>query len=122
MTGGTAVTCSGSVMSGLCPQPLPAGHRCRPATAADAGSLHRMVVACERALHGRALTDADRVAAELAPPGAQSAATVVVLDPAGGPAGWAWVRGRRARVEVHPGQLGCRGAPVSSAGVWPAGT
>ncbi|WP_234384932.1 GNAT family N-acetyltransferase [Streptomyces sp. MMG1121] len=98
---------SGSArISELLPQPFPTGYRCRPSTAADAASVHGLVVACECALHGRAVTDADRVAAELTPAGTQRGATLLVLDSAGGTAGWASVRGRRARVEVHPGHRG----------------
>ncbi|MGY5103121.1 GNAT family N-acetyltransferase [Streptomyces sp. 900105245] len=83
---------------------LPHGYRARPAGTADAGTVHRLVTACERDLHGRGVTDFDRIAADLGVPDTDPAAeAVLVRDTAGEPAGWGWVKGRRARVDVHPG-------------------
>ncbi|MER7915528.1 MULTISPECIES: GNAT family N-acetyltransferase [unclassified Streptomyces] len=85
----------------------PAGYRVRPATAADTDAVHRLVGAGERALHGLVTTDADRVAADLGMAGGAPAGdTVLVTGPAGDPAAWGWVRGRRASVHVHPGHRG----------------
>ncbi|WKE67861.1 GNAT family N-acetyltransferase [Streptomyces sp. WP-1] len=82
----------------------PAGYRVRPADTADTAAVHRLVGAGERALHGLATTDADRIAADLGMAGGGSAGdTVLVTGPAGDPAAWGWVRGRRATVHVHPG-------------------
>ncbi|MEV7499754.1 GNAT family N-acetyltransferase [Streptomyces sp. NPDC093018] len=85
----------------------PAGYRVRPATTADTDAVHRLVGAGERALHGLAATDADRIAADLGMAGAAAACdTVLVTGPAGDPAAWGWVRGRRATVHVHPEHRG----------------
>ncbi|MFH8342479.1 GNAT family N-acetyltransferase [Streptomyces sp. AM6-12] len=85
----------------------PAGYRVRPATALDTDAVHRLVAACECALHGRATTDADRIAADLGMVGGESACdTVLVTGHGGNPAGWGWVRGRRATVHVHPEHRG----------------
>lgn len=100
------MTARGALASGLCAPSLPAGYRCRPATAADTEALYRLVGACERDLHDRAVTTADRIAAALAPPGPQSAAALLVYDATGVTAGWASVQGRRARVDVHPAHRG----------------
>ncbi|GGU96804.1 GNAT family acetyltransferase [Streptomyces filipinensis] len=101
------MTGTGALGSGLRPRWLPAGYRCRPVTTADAAAVHRLVVACERALDGRALTGADRISAELTLPGLRPREdTLLVCDRAGGPAGYGWVRGHRARVHVHPAHQG----------------
>ncbi|MER5863039.1 GNAT family N-acetyltransferase [Kitasatospora sp. NPDC002040] len=93
-------------MSVLSPQHLPAGYRSRPATAADLPAIHGLVTACERALYGRAETDLDAVAADLARPGlVPGLDTVLVLDPAGEPVGRAWVN-RRSEADVHPAHRG----------------
>ncbi|MFR9793332.1 GNAT family N-acetyltransferase [Streptomyces sp. MB22_4] len=85
----------------------PAGYRVRPATPSDTGTVHRLVGACEYASHGRATTDADRIAADLGFVDGESACdTVLVQDRAGDPAAWGWVRGRRATVHVHPAHRG----------------
>ncbi|MGM0348703.1 GNAT family N-acetyltransferase [Streptomyces sp. Adlamb9] len=85
----------------------PAGYRVRPATTADTDAVHRLVGAGERALHGLATTDADRIAADLGMAGDAAACdTVLVTGPAGDPAAWGWVRGRRATAHVHPGHRG----------------
>ncbi|MFI1508733.1 GNAT family N-acetyltransferase [Streptomyces sp. NPDC020597] len=86
---------------------LPTGYRSRPATTADVPEIHRLVAACEHRLHGRATTDADAIAADLAQPGLDLACdSVLVHDRDGRPAGWAWVRGRRSTVDVHPDHRG----------------
>ncbi|MER6329485.1 GNAT family N-acetyltransferase [Streptomyces sp. NPDC001034] len=85
----------------------PAGYRVRPATASDTGVVHRLVGACECALHGRATTGTDRIAADLGFAGGEPAGdTVLVQDRGGDPAAWGWVRGRRATVHVHPAHRG----------------
>ncbi|GAQ50590.1 GNAT family N-acetyltransferase [Streptomyces acidiscabies] len=71
----------------------------RPATVADVPVVHRLIAACEESLHGEVTTSADRVAVEFGEPGSEA---VVVLGPEGEAAGWGWVRGRRATVDVHP--------------------
>jgi mycothiol synthase len=90
------------------PRGVPDGYRSRPATLADASAVHRLVAACERDLHGRADTDPGAVVADLTLPGLDPALdTLLVHDPAGELAGWAWVnRGRRCEVDVHPGHRG----------------
>jgi ribosomal protein S18 acetylase RimI-like enzyme len=94
-------------MPDLRPQGLPAGYPCRSATTADVAAIHGLVAACERALHGRPETGADRIAAELALPGLRPEYdTLLVHDVTGGPAGYGWVRGQRARVHVHPAHQG----------------
>ncbi|MFC7546652.1 GNAT family N-acetyltransferase [Plantactinospora sp. GCM10030261] len=90
-------------MSDLLPPP---GYRARPANLADVSEIHRLVTACEQALHGRAEADADRIAAELSRPGLDPAAdSILVYAPPGDLAGWAWVD-RRCVVDVHPGHHG----------------
>ncbi|MEU5046736.1 GNAT family N-acetyltransferase [Streptomyces griseorubiginosus] len=94
-------------MSGLSSQLLPVGYHSRPATTSDAPEIHRLVTACELALHGRATTGVDSVAADLGTPAAESPSESVLLhDGAGALAGWARVRGRRATVHVHPAHTG----------------
>lgn len=101
------MTSADALMSGPRPQWLPAGYRCRPADTADAGAVWGLVAACERELDGRATTGADRIAAELTLPGVRPESdTLLVHDGTGGTAGFAWVRGRRARVHVHPAHRG----------------
>ncbi|MEV5880871.1 GNAT family N-acetyltransferase [Streptomyces sp. NPDC052101] len=101
------MTGAGVRTSALRPDWLPAGYRCRSVTPADVDAIHHLVAAYERALHGREMTGADRLAAELSRPGLRPHSdTLLVLDGAGGPAGYGWVRGRRARVHVHPGHQG----------------
>ncbi|KIE24399.1 acetyltransferase [Streptomyces sp. MUSC 125] len=86
---------------------LPVGYRSRPATAADAGAVHRLIAECEHQRHGRALTGIDRVAEDLGLTDAEpDPDTVLVTGPKGQPAGWGWVKGRRASIRVHPGHLG----------------
>ncbi|WBQ02201.1 GNAT family N-acetyltransferase [Kribbella sp. CA-293567] len=69
---------------------LPAGFRCRPAETADATAIGPMA--------GLAV---DEVEAALERPGLDASAdSLVVLEPAGGIAAWAWVRGRRSQVDV----------------------
>ncbi|MEH0548997.1 GNAT family N-acetyltransferase [Streptomyces sp. B21-105] len=86
---------------------LPIGYRSRPATMTDVEAIHRLVAACEHRLHGRAMTDADGIAADLGQPGLDLASgTVLVHDHGGRPAGWGWVRGRRSTVDVHPDHRG----------------
>ncbi|MDX3799314.1 GNAT family N-acetyltransferase [Streptomyces sp. AK04-3B] len=85
----------------------PIDYRSRPAAFADVHEIHRLVAACEHRLHGRATTDADSIAADLGRPGLDLACdTVLVHDHGGQLAGWAWVRGRRSTVDVHPEHRG----------------
>ncbi|MER6028878.1 GNAT family N-acetyltransferase [Streptomyces sp. NPDC001851] len=94
-------------VAGVLPEQLPGGYRCRPAVLADADAIHRLVAACERALDGSAVTGADRITAELTLPGVRPERdTLLVHDGAGGAAGFGWVRGPRARVQVHPAHQG----------------
>jgi mycothiol synthase len=82
------------------------GYGTRPATTADIPSIVELVAACEHELYGRAETDTDRVAADLARPGLDPTLdTCLVLGPAGELAAWAWVN-RRSEVEVHPAHRG----------------
>ncbi|BFV55483.1 mycothiol synthase [Kitasatospora sp. CMC57] len=93
-------------MSDHPPQPLPAGYRTRPATAADLPAIHRLVESCEQALYGVAETDLDTVAADQARPGlVPELDTVLVHAPTGELAGRAWVN-RRSEVHVHPAHRG----------------
>jgi mycothiol synthase len=86
---------------------LPSGGRHRPVTVEDAPAVHRLIAACERDLHGRVETGVDRVVADLTVPGLEPARdTLLVEDGAGTLVGWAWVRGRRSVVDVHPGYRG----------------
>lgn len=81
---------------------LPSGYRARPATAGDAGAIHRLVAACERELYGQVKTDPGGVAAVFARPGlVPERDTLLVHDRAGQPAARAWVN-RRSEVDVHP--------------------
>ncbi|SDN12146.1 GNAT family N-acetyltransferase [Streptomyces wuyuanensis] len=90
------------------PAPLPDPYRSRPATAADAFVVHRLVAACERERLGRIRTGLDAVAADLRRPGLNPAMdTLLVHAPSGAVAGRAWVHGgRRCRIDVHPGHRG----------------
>jgi mycothiol synthase len=84
----------------------PSGYRSRPATTADVPTIHELVAACERNLFGRAQTDPDGIAADLARPGLVPAVdTMLVHDPAGALAAWAWFN-RRSEVDVHPDHRG----------------
>lgn len=86
---------------------LPTGYRSRPARLDDVAPVHRLITACERALHGRAETDPGGVAADLSLPGFDPRRdALLVEDEAGEVAGWAWTRGRRATVDVHPAHCG----------------
>ncbi|MEU6809308.1 GNAT family N-acetyltransferase [Streptomyces sp. NPDC046831] len=86
---------------------LPIGYRSRSATLADAPAIHRLITACEYALHGRAATGSDRTAADLTVPGLDwDLDTVLVHDCGGELAGWGRVKGRRATAHVHPGHTG----------------
>ncbi|GAA2672961.1 GNAT family N-acetyltransferase [Streptomyces lunalinharesii] len=92
-------------MSVLLP-PLPAGYRARPTAVDDVPAVHRLVAACERALHGRAETDPGGIAADLHRPGLDPAHdTLLVHDRAGRLAARAWVD-RRCEVDVHPAHRG----------------
>ncbi|QNP68599.1 GNAT family N-acetyltransferase [Streptomyces roseirectus] len=82
---------------------LPHGYHSRPPTPADAPAVHHLITACETTLHGHATTDLDRVTADLGTPGASS---ILIHGDGGKPAGWGWVRGRRATVHVHPAHTG----------------
>ncbi|MER5635676.1 GNAT family N-acetyltransferase [Kitasatospora sp. NPDC002227] len=95
-------------MADLFPTLPSAAYRCRAATVADAAAVHELVAARELALLGTVESDADRTAADLGLPGVDPALdTVLVHDPAGRLAGWAWVHGgRRCRVDVHPEHVG----------------
>lgn len=101
------MTGAGALEADFRPDRLPAGYRGRPATTADVGAIHRLVAAYEHEVYGRAVTGADRITAELTLPGLRPEDdTVLVHDGAGTPAGYGWVKGRRARVHVHPGHRG----------------
>ncbi|GHE06191.1 hypothetical protein GCM10010339_45330 [Streptomyces alanosinicus] len=94
-------------MTALRPPWLPDGYRCRAAALADVAAIHQLVAAYERELYGRPRTGPGRLAAELSLPGlCPESDTLLVHDGAGGPAGFCWVKGRRARVHVHPGHQG----------------
>ncbi|WP_030669869.1 GNAT family N-acetyltransferase [Streptomyces cellulosae] len=85
---------------------LPAGYRARPATADDIGTVHRLVAACERALHGRVQTDPGGVAAVLSRPGlVPELDTLLIHDRTGRLAARAWVN-RRSEIDVHPRHRG----------------
>jgi mycothiol synthase len=85
---------------------LPPGYATRPVTTADIPAIVELVVAGERERYGRAETDPDRVAADLARPGLDPALdTRLVSGPGGELAAWAWVN-RRSEVEVHPAHRG----------------
>ncbi len=87
---------------------FPASYRRRAATLADASAIHELVAACERDLLGRAETEPDRAAADLARPGLDPAVdTLLVHDADERLAGRAWVHGgRRSEVDVHPDHRG----------------
>jgi mycothiol synthase len=85
---------------------LPSGYETRPATTADIPAIVELVTACEHELYGRAETDSDRVAADLARPGLDPTLdTRLVHGALGELAAWAWVN-RRSEVEVHPAHRG----------------
>ncbi|MEU0007223.1 GNAT family N-acetyltransferase [Streptomyces sp. NPDC006314] len=89
------------------PEPWPLGYRSRSATTADVQAVHRLVTECERRLLGRAVTGFERIAADLGLPDQEPKPdSVLVRDSKGDPAGWGWMKGRRARVHVHPDHLG----------------
>ncbi|MEV0645979.1 GNAT family N-acetyltransferase [Phytomonospora sp. NPDC050363] len=82
------------------------GYTSRPAGSADVPAIHALVVDCERVLHGRAETDAEAIAADLARPGLDPALdTMLVFADDGSLAARAWVD-RRSEVDVHPGHRG----------------
>jgi ribosomal protein S18 acetylase RimI-like enzyme len=87
---------------------LPDGLTARPATAADADAIYRLIAACERDLDGVAEVEPEDIVADLARPALDLARdTVLVRDPAGGLVGWAHVfKARRAEADVHPGARG----------------
>ncbi|WP_280715699.1 GNAT family N-acetyltransferase [Kitasatospora sp. MAP5-34] len=87
---------------------LPTGYRHRPATTGDDREIHRLVAACERALHGRAETDPGTTSADLALPGRDLALdSLLVHDPAGELVARAWLKSAlRAEIDVHPGHRG----------------
>ncbi|MFJ8042598.1 GNAT family N-acetyltransferase [Kitasatospora sp. NPDC096147] len=85
---------------------LPTGYRSAPVRPADLPEIEALLADCERELTGRPEAGAGRVAADLARPGlVPELDTVVVRDPAGVVAGWAWVD-RRSVVRVRPGHRG----------------
>ncbi|MEV6112827.1 GNAT family N-acetyltransferase [Streptomyces sp. NPDC052109] len=101
------MTSADALMADPRPQWLPVGYRCRAATTADVDAIHGLVAACERDLFGRPETAPDRLAAELTRPGpGPESGALLVCDGAGGPAGYGWVKGSRARVHVHPAHRG----------------
>jgi mycothiol synthase len=90
------------------PVVLPAGFRSRAATDADVEAIHALVAATERELHGEAETAVDGIKAVLSRPGFDPTVdSVVVHDPDGRLAAWAWLnRGKRAQIDVDPGHRG----------------
>ncbi|MFI5938460.1 GNAT family N-acetyltransferase [Actinoplanes sp. NPDC051494] len=81
-------------------------YRTRPATVADIPAIQALVGACERELTGAAVTDADRIAADLARPGMDPATdSRLAFDDTGELAAWAWVD-RRSEAAVHPAHRG----------------
>ncbi|MGW2048359.1 GNAT family N-acetyltransferase [Streptomyces sp. NPDC001858] len=85
---------------------LTPGYRARPATADDAGEIHRLVAACERKLFGRVQTDLGRIAGDFARPGlVPELDTRLIHDRAGQLVARAWVN-RRSEVDVHPEHRG----------------
>jgi mycothiol synthase len=90
------------------PPAVPAGFSCRAATAADASAICRLIEAGQREFVGQTEIALDEVEAILGRPGTDLAVdTLVVHDPAGELAAWAWVnRGRRSQVDVDPGHRG----------------
>ncbi|MGW7260595.1 GNAT family N-acetyltransferase [Streptomyces sp. NPDC054834] len=85
---------------------LPPGYQAAPATANDISTIHRLVSACERELHGRWQTDPGGIAAVLARPGlVPQLDTLLIHDQAGQLAARAWVN-RRSEVDVHPQHRG----------------
>lgn len=94
-------------MRTLLPLRPPAGYRARPAAVADADAIHRLVTARARAVPGGAPAAPDAVTRVFALPGLDPVAdTVLVTAPDGAVAGWAWVRGARCAVDVHPAHRG----------------
>ncbi len=87
---------------------LPAGLTTRPATAADAGAIYRLIAACEEDLDGKAEVDLDDIVTDLARPGQYLPHdTVLVHAPDGDPVGWGQViKGRRAEADVRPDHRG----------------
>ncbi|MBP0457970.1 GNAT family N-acetyltransferase [Streptomyces bomunensis] len=85
---------------------LPPGYRSQPAGTDDVDVIHALVADCERAANGRVRTDAGSVAAVFARPGlTPSSDTVLVRDPSGRLAAWAWAD-RRSEIDVHPHHRG----------------
>ena len=76
----------------------------RPAEPADAPAIHDLIAAGERRHGGRVVTALDGVEADLARPTLDRAHdTLLVHDPRGTLAAWAWMHiGKRAGVHVHP--------------------
>jgi ribosomal protein S18 acetylase RimI-like enzyme len=87
---------------------VPNGYSSRAATDADVESIHLLVTAAERLLHGESETTLDGVKAVLSRPGFDPAVdSVVVHDAAGQLAAWAWLnRGKRAEIDVSPDHRG----------------
>lgn len=95
----------GPLMPSIVPS-LPPGYHSRPANAHNIPTIHALVAACEREVHGRVQSDAGAIAADLSRPGLMPESdTVLVLDRAGRLAAWAWVD-RRSVVDVHPEHRG----------------
>jgi len=87
---------------------VPAGYSSRAATDADVEAIYELVADAERELHGVAETAVDGIKASLNRPGLNPAEdTVVVHDPDGRLAAWAWLnRGRRAHIDVSTDHRG----------------
>ncbi len=85
---------------------LPLGYQAHPATAFDISTIHRLVSACEREVHGRVRTDLGGIAAVFARPGLiPELDTLLIHDQTGRLAARAWVN-RRSEVDVHPRHRG----------------
>ncbi|HZE38393.1 MAG TPA: GNAT family N-acetyltransferase [Stackebrandtia sp.] len=85
---------------------LAPGYHARPATGDDVDAIHAVEAASQLQILGRVETDRDDIVAVFARDGIDLAAdTVVVADPTGAPAAWAWVN-RRSDVTVHPEHRG----------------